>query len=1359
MMLMIKPIQGIVLLFVLFAPPAFSQSVGNYATARTTGVAYSSISTTGNAINSWRNVGGGFQQDDNRSNFVDIGFDFWYNGTRYTQFSVSTNGFIDFSSSTDNGDATADDFGYVNSAFSASSATLATRPALAVLYDDLTAQGGVLPLGYSIRYLLSGTAPNRTLTIEWINMAVYGNTSPSLNFQAKLYENTGRIDYNYGIMNTGTFTFSYTLGINAANVGLIPTAAQLKNQTTANTNTFSNTPQNNLSALPAANSRISFTPPVPANPTGSLTFTAVTQTSMTLNFTNWASNEVGYVVYYSTDGVNYTFKQQTAANVTNTNVTGLLPGTTYYWKVYAVTEGALSNALSGTRATNAAGNKVSNNASANWNNPSHWLPVGVPTATDNVTIRNGHTVTVNTDMVCNNLTVGEGAGGILRIGNNGTARDMDVNGTITVMPGGNFSVNTSSNTTHNLNLKGNIVNNGTINFQSDANSLCMVNCLNDGNQNISGTGGTNNYYRFNLNMGTSVSNVLNVTSNNFTAPANFINFQNGTFRLASTNSITLNLFSAASSTFGPTCGFTLANPNATVTVSGDLDLQGSLGVEAGTFQVGSAANDILLSNGGDVTITGGALNITGRYVSSSINNLSKFVMSGGTLTVPTIGSTNSTTQACFDISSPGSVVVISGGTIVIPREGGSGAQNLGYLVKDVINSSVTGGILQIGSSASPSAQIIEIESDLPVGNLLVNSNNATAFLVQPLTVVNNVTIQSGTLNVNNLNLTLGGNWVDNANFTPGTGTVIFNGSSLQTITDPTGETFNNLTCNSTNTVRLLNTINLNGNMLVNASSTLDAGPGNQTINIRGNWTKHGTFNAREGLVNFNGTTAQQMAGSGSACRFFDLRTGNTAGVTITSGTYELEDAWTPAAGNFNVTGATSFTMLSNATRTSRIAPAAATASVTGNMIVQRFISARAAGYSDMASPVISTTFADWDNELLLVYGYSPPFLYPSAYTYSESSADYVAVTSAVQTIVSGQGFEVYLDSDGTYTVCNNTTLDSRGTPRLGNVNISGMLSFAYDGWNLVGNPYASFISLDNLIASSSGISSSIMIYDEVAGDFQVLTTGSGVQIAPHQGFWVNATSLSPSMIFAETHKTTTTNSTFRSDNTEFTLSLQYANKENFFTSRTHLVSDWSAVDEVTFKHLPHPLAPRLYSVNEDNQAFRLKKVDMDHDMVTVPLGFSVGEQAIYSIAALNLQKLYDQGFTCVYLHDKTTGNKVLMQEGNKPYRFSAGTGDEQGRFELILYKNTSCQPSLLNQQSQVHFALDGITAIATIETNGTAQSGTVQVFDLYGQAVSNVMPVNGDGIYRVQMPRVAACYLVKVMLGDQVFVHKYVVQQ
>ncbi len=279
-------------------------------------------------------------------------------GIRNSAF--QTNGFMDFSSATFDGGPNSRPFGPYDADLSTNAYSGGTVLALAPLYYDMTTQGEIDPLGNSIKYLTTGVAPYRVLTVEWLDMSEWPNHTSNTNFQVKLFESTGVIEFLYGSMNPGSgFTWSYTLGINGPSLSATPAASELLIQQIQNTTTFNNTVQNSLATIPAANSMLTFTPPTPANPTN-LTFSNIQLTSMQLNWTDNATNEVGYVIYRSDDGgATYNFIHQIAANSTSSNETGLLAGTTYYWKVYAVSEGRLSAALAGSQATSPAPNVIS----------------------------------------------------------------------------------------------------------------------------------------------------------------------------------------------------------------------------------------------------------------------------------------------------------------------------------------------------------------------------------------------------------------------------------------------------------------------------------------------------------------------------------------------------------------------------------------------------------------------------------------------------------------------------------------------------------------------------------------------------------------------------------------------------------------------------------------------------------------------------------------------------------------------------------------------------------------------------------------------------------------------------------------
>src|SRR6185436_19000862 len=156
-----------------------------------------------------------------------------------------------------------------------------------------------------------------------------------------------------------------------------------------------------------------------------------------------------------------------AQNATSDAATGLTPGTNYTWRVFAVSEGALSTALSDSQATTPAGNINSTPAGGNWSANATWVGGVVPGAGDNATIVTGATVTIDSSN-CLNLTVQTGA--ILQFEST-TARTLTVGQNVTIDSGGIFQSNAAGTQTgHVLSIGGNLTNNGTIDFSTNANT-------------------------------------------------------------------------------------------------------------------------------------------------------------------------------------------------------------------------------------------------------------------------------------------------------------------------------------------------------------------------------------------------------------------------------------------------------------------------------------------------------------------------------------------------------------------------------------------------------------------------------------------------------------------------------------------------------------------------------------------------------------------------------------------------------------------------------------------------------------------------------------------------------------------------
>ena len=331
----------------VFKAPRYEQDAVNvYSVARSTGITYTPLAGA-TSVTSWRN---GVDIDDNLSNNQPIGFSFIYNGVRTDSFRVSTSGFVTFNTTSSAVGSGTGAYGYSNAVFSAAGGTTNT---LAPMYEDLQ----VVSLATSIVYQTSGSVGNRVLTIEFIGMDVSFDTSPDLNFQVKCYEADGHIEYVYGTMTPGAAIYTYTSGINAANLSAVPTVAQLLTQQTVNTATFSNSAQNALATVPDANSMISFTTvaqTAPNSPT-SLTFSSTTTTTTTLNWVDNSSNETEFPIYLSTDNVNFNYIGAAAANAVSIQIINLTPSTTYYFQVWAANETKYSvAAATGNVTTNAS---------------------------------------------------------------------------------------------------------------------------------------------------------------------------------------------------------------------------------------------------------------------------------------------------------------------------------------------------------------------------------------------------------------------------------------------------------------------------------------------------------------------------------------------------------------------------------------------------------------------------------------------------------------------------------------------------------------------------------------------------------------------------------------------------------------------------------------------------------------------------------------------------------------------------------------------------------------------------------------------------------------------------------------------
>jgi hypothetical protein len=468
-----------------------------------------------------------------------------------------------------------------------------------------------------------------------------------------------------------------------------------------------------------------------------LNFSAVTQTSMTLSWSDIATNEVGYAIFNSIDNVNFTYVTQTAANANSANITGLTPGTTYYWQVFAVREGSVSTALTGSHATSAA-NVITAAASGNWSAPGTWTGGVVPTASDSVLIK-GFTVIIDTAAVALNVTIGNNSAGGLLKWDKTTARTLVVGQDVTINGDGDFWTEpdqASTVTTHLLTVGGNLFANGGLDFNTGppggvGGSGAGANILFTGSQNavFQCSFFTVDVREVGINKGSSPASILEISApqqfgsnptftvrGSTTDPTGFITLTNGTLKISGGFAMTSPIFETPSTNIGANMGIWLNDPNFTVTgtSTGAIKNDGLFRVTDGTYNLGLSGSDEL---GGDNTglfiIEGGTVNFRGRL---DPQGPVSYTQSGGTVNVATVGNTASNLGS-FDIPSSGATFNLSGGSInLINRNTASTPIDYRVLTN---NNVIAGGTLVVGGTGAPASATYQVSGD--TGNILVNS--------------------------------------------------------------------------------------------------------------------------------------------------------------------------------------------------------------------------------------------------------------------------------------------------------------------------------------------------------------------------------------------------------------------------------------------------------------------------------------------------------------------------------------------------------------------------------------------------------------------------------------------------------------
>jgi hypothetical protein len=770
----------------------------------------------------------------------------------------------------------------------------------------------------------------------------------------------------------------------------------------------------------------------------------------------------------------------------------------------------------------------------NWNDGTTWIGGVKPGSSDDVVIAANATVTMDAaNILAGILSLNVSAGSTLQMGAN--------------------AVNNIR-----FNIKGNIVNNGSINFWLSS-TLGANLYLTGSNSTWSGTGTWNlaqlTISNAALEFAADLSITINRTISVGTGSLNATNRRSGlTFILSGTENATLasetalifygNIIADKSNrliTFAQTG--TIDNYNL-INILGDITVKPNNRLTVGMYNILEIKNNLSGSgrisggNSSDILISGNSAAILFNSGGSGFRNFTVTRPNGATIdSTIAINQTLSLQNQCKLYLPAGKSangnqtftvgVSTSAGTII----------GDGYLAQQPATNAYQFTDLTLnGTAPAVNLRFSQVNGENVIHNLVVNKASGAVNLLDGglLQVRNTCTLTNGTFNIGSGTLKL-------------TGTISMNaGGNL------TGSTLANLTI---------------GNEIASSNATIYFNQTDAASRSLRNYTQ-----VRNGIITLGSPVEVNNV--------IDLNGGTSLNI---------------------LNSASNLTLISIAARTARINNLGAS-SITDSVLVQRFIkggSSSRRSFRLLSSPVYQVPnansgvrkyyFSRLQDQILITgaggtnNGFdASPVNGTTIWKYNETAAtnalqDFVPISSisknhSVTTqdfLTPGNGFFLFFRGDRFNNISNKTsapfpvpedvTLTYKGLLNQGNITVTAPYSIATnylsytnkaeanDGFNQVGNPYASAIDWELSGGSGSAIATTnlnptIYILDPVTKNYGTYTKGGAYTgnatryVASGQGFFVKANAASPTLTFTEAAKATdTSNPTVLGGKTPFAL--------------------------------------------------------------------------------------------------------------------------------------------------------------------------------------------------------------------------------
>lgn len=418
----------------------------------------------------------------------------------------------------------------------------------------------------------------------------------------------------------------------------------------------------------------------------------------------------------------------------------------------------------------------------------------------------------------------------------------------------------------------------------------------------------------------------------------------------------------------------------------------------------------------------------------------------------------------------------------------------------------------------------------------------------------------------------------------------------------------------------------------------------------------------------------------------------------------------------------------------------------GDVTVERFISGGV--WHDISASTQGQT-------LQSLYFGGNPNVWLTHYNEPDNSRTYLY--QLTEPMNPGAGFEIWVESG------NNVVIDFNGPLQTNSVNVSGSISYSGPdplGYNLIGNPYASPISLESGTWSWSDVDNSFWVWDPSGnGSYRDYNTSThvgsltGGVIPMGQGFFIHTLDVAPDFsipVDSRVHSTQPYYKNSRSnDLTKISLKAYYDNDYYdelniaFTSGAKELYESYDTRKMFSISGT----TPQVYSIIPDEELSLNSLPELKPgDQRSVTVGYRAGVNGSQTLVA-DLSFLED---TYVMLEDLRL-KKFHNLNDNPVYTFEATNYQNPNRFVLHFNRSTT---GIENNESK------GIGAYAFdknlfIVSRGSMihQTKQLTVFDILGRKVVDKTIPDGN-LIRIPLNISDAYVVVQVISNDEVYTTK-----